>query len=100
MPIIYAFLQALFTLIISIVSLFKWVILIRAIISWVNPDPYNPVVRILAAVTDPILKPFRRILPPYKTGGLDFSPVFAILFIVFIEVFLKSLFYQLSMAWQ
>ena len=94
MPLLIAFFQALFALLISIVSLYKWVIIIRALITWVNPDPYNPIVRILAVITEPVLRPFRRILPPYKTGGLDFSPVFAILLIVFIEVFLKSLLYQ------
>ena len=53
-----------------------------ALISWVNPDPSNPVVRILSRLTDPILSPIRKLLPPM--GGMDFSPLIAILAIQFV----------------
>lgn len=66
---------------------FMWVIIIRALISWVNPDPYNPIVQFLNRVTEPILYPIRRILPTY-TIGIDLSPLIAILIIYFIRYFL------------
>ena len=57
----------------------------RALISWVSPDPYNPLVRMLAAATEPVLAPLRRLVPPRKLGGLDLSPLVAILLIQFVK---------------
>ncbi len=66
-----------------------WLILIRALISWVNPDPYNPIVQFLHRTTDPILNPIRQRLP-YM--AIDISPIIAFLIIVFLKLFLvKSL---------
>ncbi len=56
-------------------------VIIRAVISWVNPDPYNPVVRILQRLTEPLLRPLRRLAPPHKLGGLDLSPLILVLLI-------------------
>lgn len=64
------------------------VIIIRAILSWVNADPYNGLVRAIVAISEPFLRPFRRLLPPWKMNGIDLSPVFAILAIEFIRRFL------------
>lgn len=68
-------------------TLYIWVIIASAVISWVNPDPYNPIVRFLYRVTEPILAPVRRWLP---LGGLgiDFSPVIVIFAIYFLKLFL------------
>lgn len=66
-------------------QLYMWVIIIRALISWVNPDPWNPIVRILYQVTEPVLRPIRRMLP---STGIDFSPVIVILAIYFLQAFL------------
>jgi YggT family protein len=72
-------------------TLYMWIIIARAVISWVNPDPYNPIVRFLNAVTEPVLYPIRRRLP-ISLGGIDFSPILVILAIIFIQAFLvKSL---------
>lgn len=72
-------------------TLYLWVIVGRAIISWVNPDPYNPIVRFLNSITEPVLYPIRRRLP-LALGGIDFSPVVVILVIIFVQSFLvKSL---------
>jgi YggT family protein len=68
------------------ITAYIWIIVIRALLSWVNPDPYNPIVRFLAAVTDPVLAPIRRRLP--YLGGLDISPVIVILILVFLRYFL------------
>jgi YggT family protein len=65
--------------------LYTWIIIVAALISWVSPDPFNPVVRFLRQVTEPVLAPVRRRLPPWKTGGLDFSPLIVILAIQFVQ---------------
>jgi YggT family protein len=67
-------------------TLYMWLIIIRAIISWVNPDPYNTLVRFLHAATEPVLYPIRRRLPLFF-GGFDFSPVLVIMAIFFIQTF-------------
>lgn len=68
---------ALALLIQFIATALLWMIVIRAILSFVSPDPYNPVVQMLYRLSDPILKPFQRLIPPI--GGLDISPIFAVL---------------------
>lgn len=87
-----AFVQAVIMTVLSILFLLRWLIIIAAVISWVSPDPRNPIVRFLYRTTEPILRPFRKILPPRRTGGLDLSPILAILLIAFLEYFLKGLF--------
>ena len=67
-------------------SLYMYIIIARALISWVNPDPYNPIVRFLNSVTEPVLFRIRRRLPLFF-GGMDFSPIVAILVIIFIQSF-------------
>ena len=72
-------------------NLYMWIIVARAVISWVSPDPYNPIVRFLISVTEPVLYRIRRRLP-FNLGGMDFSPIIVILAIIFIQAFLvKSL---------
>jgi YggT family protein len=67
-----------------LLGLYTWVIIAAALISWVNPDPYNPIVQFLRRVTEPVLRPIRNVLGRYQTG-LDFSPLVAILIIQFIQ---------------
>lgn len=62
-----------------VLTLLFWAILIRAILSWVQPDPRNPIVQFLDRVTSPILYPLQRIIPPL--GGIDLSPLVAMLLI-------------------
>lgn len=68
-----------------LLSIMYWLILIRALVSWVNPDPFNPIVQFLYRTTEPMLEPIRRIIPP---SGIDFSPIIAFLFIIFLQRFL------------
>lgn len=68
-----------------LLGLYSWVIIAAALITWVSPDPRNPIVMFLRQVTEPVLAPVRRLLPPWKTGGLDFSPLIVILAIQFVE---------------
>jgi YggT family protein len=67
-----------------VLNIYMWVIIIRALISWVNPDPYNAIVQILTRVTEPVLRPIRKLVPPYRVG-IDFSPLIAILIIIFLQ---------------
>ncbi len=82
------FINALANLINFVLGAYMWVIVGRAIISWVNPDPYNPIVRFLRDVTDPLLNRIRRIRPFSAAGGMDFSPMILILVILFLQSFL------------
>ena len=81
------FLNSVANLIDFILSAYMWIIIGRAIISWVNADPYNPIVRFLHEVTDPLLSQIRRFLP-MSAGGIDFSPMVLIVFIIFLQSFL------------
>jgi len=65
-------------------NVYMWVIIIRALISWVNPDPYNPIVQILTKLTEPVLRPIRKLAPPWKIG-IDLSPLIAVLVIIFLQ---------------
>ena len=78
-----------------IIPLLYWLIIIRAVISWFSPDPYNFLVQLLYKLTEPILYPFRRIIPACNIG-IDISPILAILALVFLRYFLVSSLYQLG----
>ncbi len=84
------FLNAFAKILHIILIVYMWIIIIRAILSWVYPNPFHPLVRTLYYLTEPVLKPLRRIIPPYKLGGIDLSPIFAILLILFIDNFLVA----------
>lgn len=72
-------------------NIYLWIIIIGALISWVNPDPFNPIVRFLRRATDPLFSWLRRNMP-LVMGGIDFSPVIAIVMITFIDsAFVPSL---------
>jgi YggT family protein len=67
------------------------VVIVAALISWVSPDPRNPIVRFLYAVTEPLFRPFRKLVPPSRTGGIDLSPIFVILAIYVLSRFLSRM---------
>jgi YggT family protein len=77
------FLLALAKLVNLVFSAYIWIVVGRAIISWVNPDPYNPIVRFLIQATDPVLEKIRRYIPPM--GGLDLSPMVLIFALYFLQ---------------
>ena len=68
------------------ITIYIWIIIIRALISWVSPDPFNPVVRFLYQATEPVLRPIRRSLPTYQIG-LDLSPMIVIIALEIIDRF-------------
>ena len=67
---------------VTLLKIYGYIIIVRALISWINPNPDNPLIRIIYAITDPVLVPIRRLLP--DMGGLDISPFIAIVIIWFI----------------
>lgn len=91
------FLTAVASVLQMLLSAYMWIIIIRALISWVNPDPYNPIVQFLRAATDPLLYRVRRWLP-LNFGGIDFSPLIVIAAIIFLQSFLVQSLLDLSRA--
>ena len=79
------------TLFITIISLYKWVIIISALLSWVQPDPYNPIVQMLYRLTEPAYAMIRKVIPTVF-GGMDMAPLILIFAIQFLEIFVSSLF--------
>ncbi len=84
------FLMALAKVLDIFLNLYMWIIIIRALISWVNPDPFNPIVRFLRNVSDPFLNWIRRTLRLGYFGGIDISPLIAILIIYFVRYFVVT----------
>ena len=76
-------------------SFYMFVLIGRVIVSWIYPDPYNPVVKFLTGMTEPVLSPIRRKIP-INLGGIDFSPVLVILAIIFLQSFLVKTLHQLA----
>ena len=79
-------LDAVAQLLSAVLDFYFWVVIIAAVMSWFNPDPYNPIVRILRAITEPVFYRFRKWLPFLYVNGLDLSPVAVLLLIKFIQV--------------
>jgi YggT family protein len=77
-----------------VLNIYMWIIIARALISWVNPDPYNPIVSFLYRATEPVLYRVRRVMP--DLGGLDLSPLIVILIIYFLKEFVVRSLYMLS----
>lgn len=88
----FVLLAALFQLLILSLRLFMFAIIVRIVLSWVAPQTYNPVTAMLTSITEPLLAPFRRLIPPI--GGFDISPVFAIILLGALSILLQD-----SMAW-
>lgn len=88
------FLFAGATLINWVLTIYIWIIIIRALLSWVNPDPYNPIVQILYRLTEPVLAPVRYRMPDF--GGIDLSAIIVILAIFFLQNFLVQSLFDLA----
>jgi YggT family protein len=87
MFIVSNFLGAMAAVLQMILWLYMWIVIASALISWVNPDPYNPIVRFLRNATEPLLYRVRRALPVF-VGGFDFSPLVVLVAIYFLQYFL------------
>jgi YggT family protein len=90
-------LLAVANLIHLVLQAYFWIIIARAVLSWVSPDPFNPVVRFLYRVTEPVLRPIRHRLPTLSIG-IDLSPMVVILAIFFLDNFLISTLRDLALS--
>lgn len=88
---------ALAQLVNLVLQAYFWIIIARAVLSWVNPDPFNPIVRFLYRVTEPVLRPIRRRLPTMQMG-LDLSPMVVLLAIYFLQAFLVESLRDLALS--
>lgn len=86
-------LTAMATVLNVVLNIYMWIIIGSAILSWVNPDPYNPIVRFVRSVTEPVLNEIRKRIP-ISFGGMDFSPVIVILAIMFLQQFVVNSLYM------
>lgn len=92
MPLFSNFLYACAKVVDWILVVYMWVVIARVVLSWVSPDPYNPIVRFINNVTEPLLSQIRKRLPVVY-GGLDLSPILVFLAIMFLRAFVvKTLF--------
>lgn len=89
------FLAAVANVVNLVLIAYMWIIIARAILSWVSPDPSNPIVRFLYRVTEPVLRPVRHRLPTLAMG-LDLSPMVVLLGIYFLQQFLVPVLYRLA----
>lgn len=81
---------SLVNFLVLLLYLYTWIIILRAVVSWSRPDPGHPLIQILIMITEPILKPLRFLVPPAKLGGIDLSPILAIVGIQIIRYLLLS----------
>ena len=89
------FLMAVANVLNMVLWLYMWIIIARAVLSWVSPDPYNPIVRFINKVTEPVLYKVRSIIP-VGFGGIDFSPIIVILIIYFLQNFVVKILLRFS----
>jgi YggT family protein len=83
------FLSALGTVLDVALEFYKWVVIIAALLSWVNPDPYNPIVQFLRKITEPVFYPIRRVMGGFGLG-IDLSPLIVLLIIIFLQQFVVA----------
>lgn len=86
-----ALINSIAVVVLGIVSLYKWIIIISALLSWVRPDPYNPIVQMLHRLTEPAYAFVRRFVPTVF-GGMDLAPIIIIFILIFLETFLGQIF--------
>jgi YggT family protein len=97
MFIIGNFIKAVAIILHYILTFYMWIVIARAILSWVNPDPYNPIVRFIHNVTEPVLYRIRAKIP-VSFGGIDFSPIIVILGVIFLQNFVVNSLLRLSIT--
>jgi len=88
MHVFSSFFGALIGIINILLSAYFWIVLISALLSWIRPDPYHPIVRFIRAMTEPVFYRIRRAIPFVMVGGFDLSPVVVLLAIQFVKMFL------------
>ena len=86
--------KAIAVVLYTVLNIYFWIVIVSAVLSWVRPDPYNPIVRILHALTEPVYYRIRKNLPFTYMSGIDFSPVVVLLAIKLIEIAVVDSLYQ------
>jgi YggT family protein len=99
MIILSNFLIAIAKVLDIVLTIFMWIVIARAVLSWVSPDPYNPIVRFIHQITEPVLYQVRRRIP-VSFGGIDFSPILVFLAIIFLQRFVVSSLLQMAQTLQ
>ncbi len=94
MPVFSSLAAAAYYVVDTVLSLYFWVIIAGVVLSWVNPDPYNPIVRGIRALTEPVFYRIRKWMPFTYISGIDFSPFVVVLGIKFVQIFLARLLTQ------
>jgi YggT family protein len=97
MPVFSNFLTAIAKVLDVVLVMFMWIVIARAILSWVSPDPYNPIVRFIHNITEPVLYQIRKRLP-LNFGGIDFSPILVLLAVIFLRQFVVQTLYDLALG--
>jgi len=95
MFIIGNFIKAVAIILHYLLTFYMWIVIARAVLSWVNPDPYNPIVRFIHNITEPVLYRIRSKIP-VSFGGIDFSPIIVILIVIFLQNFVVNSLLRLS----
>ncbi|MFA7021120.1 YggT family protein [Aliarcobacter sp.] len=85
-----AIIGSFLTIFFTIIFLYKWIVIISALLTWVRPDPYNPIVQMLYRLTEPVYAKIRQYIPT-TFGGLDLAPLILIFALIFLETFLQKL---------
>ncbi|MCH9812465.1 MAG: YggT family protein [Epsilonproteobacteria bacterium] len=93
--ILATFIQAIAQILSMVINIYIWVVIIAALITWVNPDPGNPIVQILRRLTEPVYAFIRRYIPT-TVGGIDLSPIIVILGLQFLNLFLVKILFNLA----
>lgn len=89
------FIEAVAQILSMIINIYVWIVIIAALISWVRPDPYNPIVQILYKLTEPLYAKIRSLIPTI-IGGIDLAPIIVILVLQFINLFFIKLLFSLA----
>jgi len=89
------FILAVAQLLSTVFTIYIWVVIIAALITWVRPDPYNPIVQVLMRLTEPVYAFIRRYIPTV-IGGIDLAPIIVILGLQFLDLFVVKLLVQLA----
>jgi YggT family protein len=96
MFLVKSFFGTLDELINSVIWLLQIIVIVRVILSWANADPYNGFVRVIYKIADPLLRPFQKLLPAWRLGGLDLSPIFVYFSLEFVKQVANHLLIPLS----
>jgi len=93
--ILSTFIQAIAQILQMVISIYIWIVIIAALVSWVRPDPYNPIVQTLYRLTEPVYAWIRRYIPTV-IGGIDLAPLIVIFGLQFIQLFFIRLLFEFS----